>query len=101
VVEYVQEYVQREETEMFKTNVTEARQKLFKFIKQVNQKHMPLHILYKNMGAVLMSEEDYESLIETLELLSTRGFKKSIQKSKQQIKKGKTYSMDEIFNDDK
>ena len=46
-----------------------------------------------------MSEEDYESLLETLELLSTPGVLKGIRKAKQEIKKGQTYSLEEIFGD--
>ncbi len=45
-----------------------------------------------------MSENDYENLIETLELLSIPGFKKSIQKADLEIEKGETYSIDEIFS---
>jgi len=46
-----------------------------------------------------MSEEDYESLLETLELLSTPGVLKGIRKAKQEIKKGQTYSLEEIFGE--
>lgn len=46
---------------------------------------------------VVMSEEDYESLIETLKLLSVKGFKESIDEADAEIEKGESYSMDEVF----
>ncbi len=44
-----------------------------------------------------MSEEDYESLVETLELLSIPGFHESIRLADQEIEEGETCSMDELF----
>ena len=48
---------------------------------------------------MLISEED-ESLLETLELLSIPGFKDSMELAKHQVKKGETYSVDEVFDDE-
>ncbi len=45
-----------------------------------------------------MSEEDYENLTETLELLSIPDFKKSLNVADREIEKGETYSMDEVFD---
>lgn len=44
-----------------------------------------------------MSREDYESLIETLELSFEPGFVKSIRQADQEIKQGKVYSMKDVF----
>ena len=44
-----------------------------------------------------MSEEDYESLLETAQLLSIPGFLESIQKADKEIKNGETHSMDDVF----
>ena len=46
-----------------------------------------------------MSEEDYESLIETLQLLSEPGFKESIRKADEEIEKGETLSIEEAFSE--
>ncbi len=48
---------------------------------------------------IVLSEDDYESLLETLELLSTPGALKGVRKAKQEIKKRQTYSMKEIFGE--
>ena len=48
-------------------------------------------------NALLISEMDYEGLLETLELLSTPGMLKSIQEAKEDIKTGRTKSIKDIF----
>jgi antitoxin YefM len=48
-------------------------------------------------GAILISEEDYESLIETLELLSAPGVLKGIREAREDIKAGRTKSLKDIF----
>ena len=50
-------------------------------------------------AAVLMSEENYDSLTETLELLSIPGFRDSIKRSVRQAKTGQTHSMSEVFGE--
>jgi len=76
---------------------TNARSDLFKILKRAVKGHRQYRITSKEGGAILISEEDYESLLETLELLSTPGLLKSIRKAKMEIKKGLTYSMEEVF----
>jgi antitoxin YefM len=46
---------------------------------------------------VLLSEEDYESLIETLELLSTPGVAKSIRQARREIERGETFSLEDVL----
>ena len=76
---------------------TEARQNLFHLVRKSIKGHMPIRITSKMGDVVLISEEDYESLIETLELLSTPGMLKSIEEAKADIKAGRTKSLKEIF----
>ena len=78
---------------------TEARNRWFDLLKNSIKGHRLYHITSKQGGIVLLSEEDYESLIETLELLSTPGMLKSIQQAKKEIKERKTYSMEEVFGE--
>ncbi|MFC1485176.1 type II toxin-antitoxin system Phd/YefM family antitoxin [bacterium] len=82
---------------MVNLNATKARKEFFEIIKDVINTHQIFHIHHKKGDVVLLSEEEYESLNETLELLSIPGFRESIKKSMKQIEKGETYSMDEIF----
>ncbi|MCZ6801358.1 MAG: type II toxin-antitoxin system prevent-host-death family antitoxin [Nitrospirae bacterium] len=76
---------------------TQARSDFFNVIKKAVKGHRQFRISSKQGGVIVLSEEDYESLLETLELLSTPGVLKGVKKAKQEIKKGKTFSMEEIF----
>lgn len=57
---------------------SEARAKLYKIVDQVAQAHKPVYIKGRRNKAVIISEEDYESMQETLYLLSIPGMRKSI-----------------------
>ena len=77
--------------------VTSARSNLFNLIKKTITEHRQFRVVSRGGGAVLLSENDYDNLIETLELLSTPGLLKSIRKAKREIRKGQTYSMKDVF----
>lgn len=76
---------------------TEVRSNLFEVLKKAVTGHRQFRVRCKQGDVILMSEEDYENLIETLELLSRPGMLKSIRKAKQEIKKGRTYSLEAVF----
>ena len=57
---------------------TEARKKLYRLLDDVNESHQPLQISGKHGNAVLVSEDDWRSIQETLYLLSIPGMRKSI-----------------------
>lgn len=76
---------------------TEARQNLFQLLKTSVKGHTPITITSKDGDAVIISGEDYESLLETLELLSVPGMRKSIQEAKADIRAGRTKSLKAIF----
>ena len=56
----------------------EACRRLGALIEELAASHEPVHIAGKRAGAVLVSEEDWRSIQETLHLLSIRGMGKSI-----------------------
>ena len=76
---------------------TAARRDFFDLVKGVTSKHQVYHIHHRGGDAVLLSEEDYEGLLETLELLSLPGFRESMEKSVAQMNKGQTMSFDEVL----
>ena len=76
---------------------TKARQNLFDLLKKSTKGHVPIRITSKSGDVVLMSEEDYESLLETLELLSEPDIAKSIKEARADIKAGRTKSLKEVF----
>ena len=55
-----------------------ARSKLYRLIDQANESHEPVIISGKRNNAVLVSEDDWKALQETLYLISIPGMKKSI-----------------------
>jgi len=57
---------------------SQARTNLFKLVDYTAQLHEPVYIVGKKNKAVLMSEEDYRSLQETLYLTSIPGMVESI-----------------------
>lgn len=61
-------------------SATQARSNLYRLIDQVSKSHKPIHISGKNANAVLISEEDWSAIQETLHLLSIPGMGKSIKK---------------------
>jgi antitoxin YefM len=68
-------------------------------IKDARKSHRTFTITHKDGDAVLMSKEDYESLIETLELLSIPGLLESVKEAKREIAEGKTVAMEKVFNE--
>lgn len=76
---------------------TEARREFFDVVKGATDKHQVYRIHHRRGSVVLMAEDDYDSLLETMELLSTPGFRRSMQRSISQMQKGETLSFDEVF----
>ena len=59
-------------------NATEARSKLYSLIDEAASTHRPIVITGKRGNAVLVSEEDWNAIAETLHLLSVPGMLESI-----------------------
>ena len=59
-------------------NATEARSRLYNLIDETAETHQPIVITGKRANAVLLSEDDWNSINETLFLLSAPGMRESI-----------------------
>lgn len=59
-------------------NATEARSKLYALIDEASTSHQPIVITGKRGNAVLLSEEDWNAINETLHLVSIPGMRESI-----------------------
>jgi len=57
---------------------SEARANLYRLLDQASETHQPITITGKRNSAVLVSSEDWESIQETLYLLSVPGMRDSI-----------------------
>jgi antitoxin YefM len=73
-------------------NVTEARKNLYNLVDLANESHETILISGKRGNAVLISEEDWSAINETLYLLS-------IPKMRESIKKGLGTPVDECDTD--
>jgi antitoxin YefM len=60
---------------------SQAREKLFKIVEHVTMSHDPVYIVSKKKKVVILSEEDYEAMKETLYLSSIPGMKESLIKA--------------------
>ena len=58
--------------------VTEARSKLYKLLDEVAENHQPILITGKRSNAILISEDDWRAIEETMVLLSIPGMRESI-----------------------
>lgn len=59
-------------------NATEARSRLYSLIDDAALTHEPVVIKGKRASAVLVSEDDWNAITETLHLLSVPGMRESI-----------------------
>lgn len=57
---------------------TKARSNLYKLIDDTSEAHEPIQITGKRVNAVLLAEEDWRAIQETLYLLSIPGMRESI-----------------------
>jgi prevent-host-death family protein len=57
---------------------TEARKHLFTLVDDVSESHEPIQISGKRHSAVLISEDDWRAVQETLYLISIPGMRESI-----------------------
>jgi antitoxin YefM len=63
---------------MTSITATEARKRLYSLLDDVASSHEPIEITGRRTSAVLISEDDWRSVQETLHLLSIPGMRESI-----------------------
>jgi len=78
---------------------TEARKSFFEIIKQTTQQHEIIQVQHKSGNAVIMSADDYESLQETLHLLSQPDFKQKFDRSVLEADSGDLATFEEVFGE--
>jgi len=59
-------------------SITKARKIIYKLVDQANEIHEPIQITGKRNNAILVSEEDWRAIQETLHLISIPGMRESI-----------------------
>ena len=61
-------------------SASEARKRLYNLVDEVKETHEPVQIVGKRSSAVLVSEEDWRAIEETLYLTSIPGMRDTIRK---------------------
>lgn len=79
-------------------SATKARANLFALLRRATRGHETLRIHYRDRSAVLLPEDEFESLIETAVLLGTPGLRESLRASEADRRAGRVHTMEEIFD---
>jgi len=91
-------YSVQKELAMPAITASQARMDLFNLLKKTIKGHQPVRITSKEGEAVLLSGEDYETLLETLHLVSIPGLKESLDAADREIAEGTTVSVHDVFS---
>lgn len=59
-------------------SASEARKRLYSLVDEVKETHEPVQIVGRRNSAMLVAEEDWRAIQETLYLMSIPGMRKSI-----------------------
>lgn len=78
---------------MTNTNITNFRKDIYEMLEQTIKYNEPINISTKNGNAVVLSEEDYNGLIETVYL-------SSIPKMREKLIKGKNVPLEDCVSED-
>jgi len=84
---------------MSTNTATDAKKSFFDLLDRVIRKREIVRIRSEAGGAVLMSEEKFEGMQETLTLLSTKGFREDFDRARTEVEKGDTRSFEEVFGE--
>ncbi len=79
--------------------LAEAKKSLSAIIKDVDEKYDRFIVTKNGVNkAVIMSSEEFEGLLETLDLISIKEERDAIARAKKQVEKGKTVSLKNFKN---
>ncbi len=69
---------------MTNTNITNFRKDIYELLETTIKYNEPINVSTKNGNAIVLSEEDYNGLIETVNLLNIQGMKEKLIKGKEE-----------------
>lgn len=78
---------------------TEARRNFFELLRHTNDRHEIYHIRHRDGDAVLLSRDEFDSLLETLALVSAPGFREGFEAARRELEAGETLSFEEVFGE--
>lgn len=85
---------------MTSINLSEAKDKLSQLVKEASETTRQIVISVNGRNqAVLISMDEYESLMETIEILKNQSLVRKIASSMEDIRKGRVVKFDDIRKD--
>ncbi len=74
--------------------LAEAKKKLSSIIREVDEKYDRFTITKNGVDkAVILSSEEFDGLLETLDILSRKEEREAVARAKEQVRKGETVSL--------
>lgn len=70
---------------MTNVNITNFRKNIYSLVEQTIKYNEPINVSTKDGNAILISEDDYRSLMETLYIESVPGLKEEILKATEEL----------------
>lgn len=86
----------KEKNSITYTTATNARKDLFKILDRVRDSSAPYRVTKDDQKYVLLTEEDYEDMLETIDMLSDEEFMNDIREGIKDIEEGRTESWDAV-----
>ncbi len=78
---------------------TNARKDFFELVRGATECHEIYHIRHRKGAVVLLSEDEYDSLVESIELLSSTKFRKDFARSRNEAETGETFGFEDVFGE--
>lgn len=79
--------------------VTDAKRRFLEVVEGVSRAHDVVSLTRNGMpAAVILNQDDYEAMLETMEILANPAIMAALRKSRAQARQGRLYSDDEVWD---
>ena len=89
----------KEKSEVAYTTATNARKDLFKILDSVKETATPYRVTKGDQRYVLLTEDDYEDMLDTIDMLGDEEFMNDIREGIKDIEDGRTVSLEEVMKE--
>jgi PHD/YefM family antitoxin component YafN of YafNO toxin-antitoxin module len=79
---------------------TQARNHLFDLIRKALHGREEVRIQHRDGSVVLLAEEDYEALLESLDLASVPGLRETLAEAEEDVAAGRTRPLEAVLGDE-
>lgn len=78
------------------TTATNARKDLFKILDSVHETAVPYRVTKGDQRYVLLTEDDYDDMLETIDILGDEEFMSGVREGIKDIEEGRTVNWEEV-----